>query len=123
MKTLQRTVIGTLGVLLVIVIAQTLLPRQYVPQEPQVVPEQVCTGEPIVVDYPFEGGYLDPWACKVQCDDGRQRYVLYSNGLATQCETPPGCNDLGEDRGVTCVPPESSREEGVSGEEVGGGEQ
>lgn len=63
-----------------------------------------CKGEAIVVDYPFEGGYLAPHACKVQCQDKKQRYVLYKNGSATQCEDLPGCNDKGEDSGVTCVP-------------------
>jgi hypothetical protein len=64
-----------------------------------------CIGEPITVNYAYNRGVLEPHACQPQCADGRQRYILYSNDLATQCQTPPGCNDWGEDRGVTCVPP------------------
>ena len=65
--------------------------------------EGECKGEPLHVDYPFEGKYLDPHACAVQCEDGIRHYVIYSNGRATQCEELPGCRDLGEDRGETCV--------------------
>lgn len=105
MKTFQRIVIGLLAVLLIVVVVQALIPREYVPEEREPVQEQACVGTPIRVDYAFNGGYLDPWACEVQCQDGQPRYVLYSNGRATQCETPPGCNDYGEDNGITCVPP------------------
>lgn len=63
-----------------------------------------CIGEALEVDYPFQGGFLEPHACKPQCDDGKQRYILYSNGKATQCQMIPGCLDWGEDRGVTCIP-------------------
>lgn len=66
---------------------------------------QPCEGIPITVDYPFHGGMLQPHACKPQCQDGTQRYVLYTNGKATQCQKPPGCLDWGEDNGVTCEPP------------------
>lgn len=68
-------------------------------------PDQVCEGQPIAVDYPYYGGMLGPHACKPQCDDGKQRFVLYSNGKATQCGKTPGCLDWGEDQGVTCIPP------------------
>ena len=64
--------------------------------------EEDCFGEPLYVDYPFKDSYLEPHACELQCEDGIQHYVIYSNNLATQCETLPGCNDEGEDRGVTC---------------------
>lgn len=108
MKNLQHIIIGLLAVLLVIVVVQSVVPRKYVPQEREVVPEVACVGTPIVVDYAFEGGYLEPWACEQQCADDQPRFVLYSNGKATQCETPPGCNDFGEDSGVTCIPPVST---------------
>ena len=105
MKTFQRVIIGILAVLLIVVVVQAVLPNEYEPQPNEPVTEQACVGEAIKVDYAFEGGYLDPWACQVQCGDSRPRYVLYSNGKATQCETPPGCNDYGEDNGITCTPP------------------
>ena len=65
-----------------------------------------CEGEPLEVDYPYHGGLLDPHACAVQCDDQIQRYIVYTNGKATQCQRLPGCLDWGEDHGVTCVIPE-----------------
>lgn len=65
----------------------------------------VCEGSPLAVPYPYVGGFLEPHACAVQCQDGQQRYLMYSNGFATQCEKLPGCRDLGEDRGVICIPP------------------
>ena len=67
-------------------------------------PNTPCDGTPIKVDYPYYGGMLEPHACKPQCDDHLQHYVLYSNGKATQCQKIPGCNDWGEDQGVSCVP-------------------
>lgn len=67
-----------------------------------------CIGEPIEVDYAYDYKIMEPHACKPQCTDGKQRYILYTNGLATQCEMLPGCNDTGEDRRVTCVVPESA---------------
>lgn len=105
MKSLQRVIIGILGVLLLVVIVQSVLPENYEPEESIPVTEAPCEGTPIKVEYAFEGGYLDPWACQPQCADGVQRYVEYSNGKGTQCETPPGCNDWGEDRGITCTLP------------------
>ena len=80
MNTLERTVIGVLSVLLLIVVVQSIVPSRYVPQEKPPVTEKPCTGTPIKVDYAFEGGYLDPWACQEQCNDQKQHYVLYSNG-------------------------------------------
>lgn len=67
-------------------------------------PDQPCFGEPLAVDYPYEGGMLDPHACAVQCEDGVQRYIVYTNEKATQCQEVPGCLDWGEDQGVTCIP-------------------
>jgi len=105
MKSLQRVIIGILGVLLLVVAVQALVPSDYVPEPKEPVTEQPCTGIPITVDYAFTGGYLEPWACQQQCGTTQQRYVLYTNGKATQCEMLPGCNDFGEDNGQTCTPP------------------
>lgn len=98
---------AVLGGILLITVLQAFLPEG--PLAP-IIPQQetTCQGDPIVVDYPFQGGFLEPHACAIQCTDDKQRYVLYSNGKATQCETPPGCNDYGEDRGETCEPPAKS---------------
>ncbi|MDO8648391.1 MAG: hypothetical protein Q7R81_01270 [Candidatus Peregrinibacteria bacterium] len=76
------------------------------PEEPIV--EEECVGEPIVVAYAYEGTVVEPHACLPQCSDDLPRYVLYTNGKATQCEPPPGCNDFGEDTGVTCKVPAMS---------------
>lgn len=92
---------------LLIVVAQAFF-RPSSPLSSAPPPNAECEGEALVVDYPFEGGFLDPHACKPQCDDGKQRYIVYSNGKATQCQILPGCLDWGEDRGVTCVPPGST---------------
>ena len=75
-----------------------------------------CLGKPIFVDYPYEGAYLVPVACMVQCEEKTdQRFIYYTNGEATQCEENLGCWDTGEDRDITCIPPadvEKFREEG-----------
>lgn len=80
-----------------------------VPVPPPPEPEETCIGSPIAVSYPY-AGWSKPHECIVQCKDDEPRYILYTDGLATQCETPPGCNDWGEDKGVTCVPPFTSVE-------------
>ena len=99
----RQIVGGILGLMLLVVVVQALLPgRQPPPPEPA-PPAAACVGEPIPVDYAFSG-WLEPHACAVQCDDDKPRYVLYSDGKATQCEAPPGCNDEGEDNGVLCEP-------------------
>ncbi|HLD63496.1 MAG TPA: hypothetical protein VI913_01225 [Candidatus Peribacteraceae bacterium] len=73
-----------------------------------VTPEQPCRGEPIFVEYDFEGGFLEPHACAIQCEDQQERFIYYRNGKATQCEKLPGCRDIGEDREITCTPPAMS---------------
>ncbi len=73
------------------------------PTMPPPEPAAECIGEPIVVSYAYTG-WNKPHACAPQCKDDRPRYILYTDGRATQCETPPGCNDWGEDKGVTCTP-------------------
>lgn len=108
MQNFQRAIFGILGVLLLVVIVQSVVPKSYTPEQKDPVVEVACEGTPIQVSYAFTGGYLEPWACQQQCDDQIQHYVLYSNGKATQCETLPGCNDWGEDNGQTCTPPAES---------------
>jgi hypothetical protein len=102
---IQRSIVIVLGLILVFVAAQAIVPKAYTPQPREITEEGQCIGEPIEVDFAYNGGVNEPWTCQVQCDDDEPRYILYSNGMATQCETPPGCNDTGEDTGVTCTPP------------------
>ncbi len=61
-----------------------------------------CQGTPIKVDYAYDGSTVGPNECLKQCQTQQTGYILYSNGLATQCQPLPGCNDTGEDEGVTC---------------------
>lgn len=63
-----------------------------------------CEGEAIVVDYEYGGEMMGPHECAPQCEDKNRRYILYTNGMATQCQTLPGCADWGEDNNVTCLP-------------------
>lgn len=105
MKSLHQAVLVVLGLILGIVVVESVIPRRYVPRPEDIEPEVECIGQPIAVDFPYMGTIAEPWSCQEQCNDDAPRYILYSNGRATQCETPPGCNDYGEDRGMTCVPP------------------
>lgn len=105
MSTLERVVGGTLGALLIVVAGQSLFPRPYVSQPKEPVVEVSCIGTPITVDFAYNGTVNEPWTCEEQCDNNQPRYILYTNGKATQCQTLPGCNDTGEDSGVTCTPP------------------
>lgn len=107
-KRFQQIIIGVLGLLLLVVAVQSFLPTGEGPIVDDPIVEAPCTGAPIPVDFAYTGGVNEPWTCQVQCDDNKQRYILYSNGKATQCETLPGCNDTGEDSGVTCAPPEAA---------------
>lgn len=105
MQSLERIIVGTLGVLLLVIGVQSIIPKTYTPKPKPPVVETPCKGTPIKVDFAFTGGTNDPWTCQVQCTDNKPRYILYSNGKGTQCETPPGCNDSGEDNGITCTVP------------------
>lgn len=78
------------------------IPPKPIPKTP--VQEILCAGIPVSVNQPYLGGPIDPHSCVSQCDDDQPRYLVYTNGKATQCETPPGCNDYGEDHGITCKP-------------------
>ena len=104
-----KTSFGRSVVILIVVIATVLLYQSFIADasKNEFAPKegQACRGIALVVDYPFYGGMLQPHACKPQCEDGVQRYIVYTNGKATQCQTVPGCLDWGEDQGVTCIPP------------------
>lgn len=76
--------------------------------EPDLDPKKDCEGTALFVEYPYVGRVIEPHACAPQCVDQVQRYVVYTNGLATQCAPLPGCSDLGEDRGITCRIPGST---------------
>lgn len=108
---MSDTFLKVTGVVCGLMLAIVTLQAAFPPQPPVAPPPPVaveCIGEPIVVTYPY-AGWSEPHECRVQCDDDRPRYILYTDGLATQCQTPPGCNDAGEDSGITCVPPLSTR--------------
>ncbi|TSC80556.1 MAG: hypothetical protein G01um101425_210 [Candidatus Peregrinibacteria bacterium Gr01-1014_25] len=67
-------------------------------------PPVPCRGESIAVDDDFNGGSLKPWSCKAKCAEKKEYYLLYHNGVATQCGAYPDCFDEGEDKGLTCIP-------------------
>lgn len=101
-----RTVLTAfLVIIFAMVIVQAFTTKDAEEYKPK--PDQPCVGEPLQVNYPYYGGSNDPHECQVQCDDQIQRYLVYTNGKATQCQILPGCLDWGEDQGVTCDPPES----------------
>lgn len=104
---LSNLVYGFCTLIILILVVQWVLP----PRMPEVeVPAPVadCFGKPLAVDYPYNGTVNEPWACQAQCEDGIQRYLVYTNNTATQCQALPGCNDTGEDSGVTCRIPLST---------------
>lgn len=92
-----------------VVVDQEKHGQTYTPPAPE--SNQPCKGEPIKVNYSFRGSYIEPHACLPQCQDQIQRYILYANGKATQCEPLPGCNDWGEDNGIECEPPSENATE------------
>lgn len=106
---IENTPFGKAVTVLILTIALVLLYEALIDgsntEKFQPKKNQPCEGEALNVDYPYYGGMLQDHACKPQCTDKVQRFVLYSNGKATQCQKVPGCLDWGEDRGVTCVPP------------------
>lgn len=103
---LLPAVIITLAGILLIVAVESIFPRTDLPLVVDKPPlQQDCIGTPVYVTYPYAGGMLDPWECKVQCTDRVQRYIVYTNGKATNCEPVPGCTDQGEDQGLTCTIP------------------
>lgn len=99
-----KVIYGFCGLILIVLVLQAVFPKQ-APAITDVEPEDECKGEPIVVDYAYNGGVNEPHACAIQCQDGKQRYILYTNGVATPCQDLPGCFDMGEDQGITCRVP------------------
>jgi hypothetical protein len=102
----SHIIVGIMAVFIVILLWQGTHPRAEV-QPPPVTPSSAvaaCNGQPIAVSYPYRGQPENPHECKVQCEDKKPRYIVYTNSVATQCEELPGCNDWGEDRNITCVP-------------------
>lgn len=99
---------GFCALLVTVLFVQTLFPPQVEPRSWEERTEGECKGEPIHIAEPYEGAPVGPHTCIVQCQDGKQRYIVYGNGLATQCEEPPGCNDFGEDHGTVCRIPMST---------------
>ncbi len=97
-----------LGVVAVVLLFSALFPKQAKPRDVTQIATDTCKGEPINVPLAYVGSPLDPWSCQPQCDDKKQRYLVYTNGVATQCETLPGCFDTGEDSGMTCKIPGDS---------------
>lgn len=110
---LASLVYGFCGFIVLLLAVQWILPERVPTLEPP-EPQAECKGEPIFVDFAYNGGVNEPWTCRVQCDDQKQRYVVYTNGTATQCEDLPGCNDWGEDNGVTCTAPMANQTEASS---------
>lgn len=100
--------IGVFFGLLILILAYQGVREAKAPTMTKVESEVTCIGSPIKVDFAYEWTVAEPHSCAVQCQDGRPRYILYANGMGTQCEAPPGCNDYGEDNGVTCKPPVAS---------------
>lgn len=103
----RKPVLIIFGVIVALLLIQAVFPRQAVPRDLTASAEEDCVGEALPIPYEYTGNVVDPWSCQVQCQDQKQRYLVYTNGVATQCETLPGCNDWGEDRGQTCNIPGS----------------
>lgn len=104
---LTNIVYGFCGFVLLLVVVQWMLPER-IPEVAPPAPIGACEGEPIFVTYAYTGAVNDPWECQVQCDDQKLRYIAYTNGLGTQCQDLPGCNDWGEDNGITCTTPNAN---------------
>jgi hypothetical protein len=105
----EKATIGVLTAMLVILAVQTARgPVRHGTANDIAEEGDPCIGEAIIASYPYDYRMLEPHECKVQCADNKPRYILYTNRMATQCETPPGCNDWGEDRRVTCIPPDAT---------------
>jgi hypothetical protein len=98
----RRPVLAVFGIIILLLVLQALFPRQAKPVDLNEMAEEDCVGDPLPIPYEYTGNVVDPWSCQVQCTDQKRRYLVYTNGVATQCEELPGCNDWGEDRGQTC---------------------
>ena len=98
----QRLMIGFFGIIFVLLFLQAMFPPRDAKRDLTQPAQQDCVGTPLYVPYEYNGTTVDPWSCQPQCTDQKQHYLVYTNGMATECETLPGCNDAGEDNGVTC---------------------
>ncbi len=105
MSKLQRIIFGLLALILLVTAVEAIRSKPVREEPEEMIPEVACVGEPIVLSVPYTGTVVDEWSCQPQCEDDKPRYLLYTNGKATQCGTPPNCYDTGEDNGVTCMPP------------------
>lgn len=106
MKNLEKSITGMCIAIVLIVAVQAFLPENYKTPPPTPPAKMVdCRGAAIPLNQPYLGVPIEPWTCKIQCDDGKPRFILYSNGKATQCDTPPACFDSGEDNNIECKPP------------------
>ncbi|MDD5469193.1 MAG: hypothetical protein PHO92_00100 [Candidatus Peribacteraceae bacterium] len=96
----------SLGILLLLAVQSCI--EKELPKATPPPPQAPCKGEPITVGYTFphpsDASFDNPWECKVQCEDKVQRYIYYTNGVATQCASLPSCLDWGEDNLITCTP-------------------
>jgi hypothetical protein len=99
--TTEQKVVGAFcGIVLVMLIYRAFLWQPHIPPPPA---PKACKGEALYVDYAFIDGDKSPHGCAIQCEDRVQRYLVYTDGYATQCEMTPGCFDWGEDNGITCA--------------------
>ena len=98
----SRNLHWLLTALVVVLFLQVVFPRGEAERTLEDLTAGDCKGTPIQVPFEYNGTFLEPWSCEQQCKDGKQHYLVYTNGLATQCEELPGCNDTGEDNGQTC---------------------
>ena len=103
----EHLVLGFCVIVLLILTWHALNPASMM--KPPKTDEVPCVGQPITVSYSYKHKQESPFECKVQCGGNNPRYILYTNGLATQCEEPPGCTDYGEDFDITCVAPVVSK--------------
>ena len=93
--------------ILIVLVVQSCTKKE-LPKATPPPPKEVCRGERITVDYTFphpsDASFDNPWECHIQCEDEVQRYIYYTNDVATQCAILPSCLDRGEDDLVTCIP-------------------
>src|SRR5687768_3064355 len=98
MKSLSfhNVVLGFFGLIFIVLFYQAVRIAR-VPTAPpkEEVVEAECIGEALSIPYAYNYTIVEPHSCAPQCADGKQRYLLYTNGVATQCELLPGCNDVG----------------------------
>ena len=72
-KNTSQIATGALGLILLLLVVISLAPENYVPETPGPVVEEACVGDPIIVDFAYNGTVNDPWTCQEQCQDDRPR--------------------------------------------------